>query len=293
MNDNELMDNLKNDVAFNPWLGKVDEYRNNFETGIRSFVLHKNKVDDYESKVNVIDGENDQLHLRLDIPPQPFIGMPTAGIWLLLKNPGFSEIDLYDYWGTMSQNNSVIRKIQSEREVQLLQDRRERLLSQYSFSQESGCEFYLLDDSFKTCSVSGKGGFGWYSRYLFPKGGLLSRYCASDRDEDKLAFCSRNIFVLDYHPYHSENYCEEYADILKDNYWDKLVEHALINNKLLVFWGSKILSKVKTQFEELYNNAVEAGRIYVLKGASAYFSSNCLFKVVGRGGVFLKPYLKV
>jgi hypothetical protein len=288
MSDNELMDKLKNDATFNPWIEKIDEYKNNFRTGIRSFVLDKNKVDDYENKVNEMDGENDRLHLRLDIPPQPFIGMPTAGIWLLLKNPGFSEIDLYDYWGTMSQNNSIIRQVQSERD---LQDRRNLFLSQYNFSQQSGREFYLLDDSFNTCSVSGKGGFGWYSRYLFPKGGLLSMYCASKAE--RLAFCSRNIFVLDYHPYHSENYCEEYADVLKEDYWDKLVEHALTNNKLLVFWGSKILGKVKAQFGELYNNSVEAGRIYVLKGASAYFSSNCLFQVVGRGGGFLKPYLKV
>lgn len=290
MNDNDLMDKLRNDGTFNPWLDKIDEFRSNLKNGVRKFILNQAKVDEYEKLVDKMDGDTDCYHLRLDIPPQPFIGMPTAGIWLLLKNPGFSEIDLYDYWGTMSQINGIDMQ---NPDLGLLQLRRELLLSQYGFSQREGHEFYLLSESFKTCSVSGKGGYGWYSRYLFPKGGLLSKHCTSEIAEDRLAFCSRNIFVLDYHPYHSENYCEANSDILKEEYWDKLVEHALTNNKLLVFWGSKILGKVKAQFEELYDKAVEAGRIYVLKGASAYFSSNCLFQVVGKGGKFLQPYLRV
>ena len=92
MTDGELIKKLREELEFNPWLGKADEFRSNFQNGVREFVLDQTKVDEYETMVGKMEGDADCYHLRLDIPPQPFIGTPTAGVWLLLKNPGFSEI---------------------------------------------------------------------------------------------------------------------------------------------------------------------------------------------------------
>ena len=287
MDDKELMNKLRHDEIFNPWLGKVEEFQCNLDFGIRQFILVADKIDNYNARIN--NGGREFL-LKTDIPPQPFIGTPEANIWLLLKNPGFSEIDLYDCWG---DNVPGCRAMRADRVSEALLQRQRLMISQYRFAQEKGKEFYLLDESFHTSAICGKGGYGWYSRYLFPKDGLLTKYCASESPGDRLMFCSRNIFVLDYHPYHSEKYCDDGADILKENYWDQLVAHGLVNNKLLVFWGSKILGKVKAQFKELYDQAVEQERVFVLKSASAYFSSNCLFQVVGKSGEFLRPYLRL
>ena len=292
MNDKDLMDKLRNDDTFNPWLNKIEEFRMNLQNGTHKFVLDQEKVDEYEHKIDTlkVDGEIESFKLRLELLPQPFIGSPEANIWLILKNPGFSEIDYYDHWGCITASSNLPAQQRDQESLNLRQD---LMLAQYEFKQDAGKEFYLLDEVFHTSAISGKGGYGWYSRYLFPHDGLFSNFCDSNSAEARLAFCSQNLFVLDYHPYHSESYCEEHSDILKNTYWDRLIKHALCNNKLLVFWGSKILGKVKKMFEELYDNAVSQGRVYVLKGASAYFSSNCLFQVVGKQGGFMHSYLRM
>ena len=292
MTDDELMERMREDAVFNPWLNKVDEFRANLQNGTRKFVLDQEKVDEYESRIGALKNEDEieNFRLRLELLPQPFIGSPEANVWLLLKNPGYSEIDYYDHLGSMTVlSNQPAQQCDKES----LKQRQDLMLAQYTFKQDSGKQFYLLNEVFHTSTISGKGGYGWYSRYLFPRDGLFCNFCSSNSAADRLRFCSQNLFVLDYHPYHSESYCEEFSDILKDEYWDRLIEHALSNKKLLVFWGSKVLGRVKKKFEELYDKAVSEGRVYVLKGASAYFSSNCLFQVVGKHGDFMRSYLQV
>jgi len=286
MTDKELIDKLRHDATFNPWLNKVDEFRQGLATGIRQFVLDCNKIDEYNVRIN---GGPAKFCLKLEIPPQPFIGTPEANIWLLLKNPGYSDIDLYDCWGDIVQDSIVLP---ADVAKNALQRRQELMISQFGFDQEKGKEFYLLDESFRTCIASGKGGYGWYSRYLFPEDGLLSKFC-ENTTADRLAFCSRNIFVLDYHPYHSKNFCEAHSDVLVHEYWKVLVEHGLKSKKIMVFWGSKILAKVRQRFPQEYASAVNERRVFVLKGARAYFSSESLYQVADSNGEFLKPYIQV
>ena len=94
--DHELVDILDS----NPWSEMATKIRNALETNSLSmgrFVLPMDEriISEFEA-----DHKGDETELRLNLPPQPFIGNPEAKIWIVQFNPGYSSIiDDYDYLG--------------------------------------------------------------------------------------------------------------------------------------------------------------------------------------------------
>ena len=100
------------------------------------------------------------------------------------------------------------------------------------------------------------------------------------------------MFVLDYFPYHSAKFYDEGANCLKQDYWERLVEHGLTHPKLMVFWGSKILNRVKVQFKEKYAEAAKSGRIAILRGQRAVLKEWNLVFACDPLGERVKAFLK-
>lgn len=297
MTDKELMQRLRTDAEFNPWLKVAAEWQ---KTDCDHFVLDEHAVEDYKKKLakDSKEKEKRKKKLHLDLLPQPFVGTPEAGIWLMLKNPGYSEWDEYDdHKGTVRKQNELREWESADEEQQMFQRRRELIFKQYKFALQGNERFYVLDDSFRTRrnGVGGcEGAYRWYERQIFPDDGLIQNMNPGMTPDQYAGWCSNNLFVLDYFPYHSEKFYNAGADLLKQDYWDALVEYGLDNEKLLVFWGSKILNRVKKnqRFKAKYEKAAAKGRIAILRGQKAVFCDWNFVFATDKCGTRVKVFVK-
>lgn len=295
MSDEDLMKSLQEDESFNPWLKASRKWRNS-SCGLYCLEGDANRIKCYHAAlsgdVKKEDRSEKELELHLDLLPQPFVGTPDAGIWLMLKNPGWSKWDEYDdHMGSTGKTEELREWKSGAEEKEMLQKRRVLTFKQYEFALQGEDRFYVLNDAFRTKRDGvGKceGVYRWYTKQLFPNNGLFcgidpNRYCS---------WCSENLFVLDYFPYHSAKFYDKGADCLKQDYWERLVEHGLTNHKLMVFWGSKILNRVKDQFEEGYAEAAKSGRIAILRGQRAVLKEWNLVFACDPHGHRIMEYLK-
>lgn len=299
MSDEDLMKRLREDVSFNPWLVASRKWRN---SSCGSYCL-EGDADRIKCYHTVLSGDakkdgrsKKELEFRLELLPQPFVGTPESGIWLMLKNPGYSKWDEYDDHGGSIENKGELREWTSgEEEKQMLLKRRELTFKQYEFVLQGTERFYVLNDAFRTKKDAvGKceGAYRWYQRQLFPDRGLIKMMSPDIEPSQYSDWCSRNLFVLDYLPYHSAKFYNSGVDCLKQKYWSALVKHGLINNKLLVFWGSKILNRVKKDYPNEFESAAKEGRIAILRGQKAVFSDWNFVFATDKCGTKIKEFVK-
>lgn len=280
-NDHELLVALREENGDNPWIGCRSAWN-----GIRDDYILPEDRDSFAAWNNSV---RDPRHkLRADILPQPFVGNPSAPVWVLMRNPGLAALDYYDLvsvdnydeyrhdldadsWGNISDQYLQHRES--------LADRRECVLRQFSFDRQREEEFYLLKDIFNTYTdVHGnvQGGYQWYKRYFLCHGGLLAHRMIADGIQSEILTVSRSVFVLDYCPYRSHSYPKE-TEVPPVNFrhhrlWAALVGYALQHGKFIVARGKDILQKVRAVSLEDYNGAVRERKVAKFIGKSAYLS---------------------
>ncbi len=294
MTDTELMQKLREDHDFNPWLDAAGGWLRDFEAGntIDNFILlgdeeavknHNEAAREWCEKSNekTKDGSSkfaEDFQLHRDLMPQPFIGNPHAPVWVLLTNPGYSEADVYDLKsvdegrGKLAAKSARVRilKVPDLTAEVALNIRRKLVCKQLKFESGDDAAFYILRREFKTIEGNGMtvwGGYNWYMKYF----ACAHSYVASIND--CLKDLSRNVFVVEYVPYHSKQYFESKQRFVHHNLWEKLITHGL-ESKIMIMRGSlykKITDIVKPN-DDLKNKLFKAEaerRIVVFKGQSA------------------------
>ena len=243
----------------NPWLNPTWHDKENF-------ILKDdfNKIKDYNSKHS-----DDEQRIQTNILPQPYIGNPSAPIWILQINPSYSDVDIYDMVNIGEEIKEKIQKAKPEikfnfingNESDLLDKRRNLIEKQFSFEEP---HFYILDECFKTISgdngTSPQGGYSWWLHRLV---GKKSAYlCDGDIKN------AENFFVLESFPYHSKK-SGSITKTLQDKvkhfvFWQKMIAYAIVNNKILIIMRKETRDKIESIFENLN----EDHKDYILKGGS-------------------------
>ena len=204
---------------------------------------------------------DEDCKLRLNLPPQPFIGHPTAKIWILQYNPGYSYgIDDFDYRGVLLPEFEHKRK----ETVSRLCDRIQLICDQYEFKRDVG--FYAMDDrffTFKSGARSGNGMYLWYNRTFFPEDGLFSHI------ENQKEFADNNLFVMEYLPYHSRQFSHEFFPFLPSfKFWQQLMQYAFTHEKIVLCHGLSDCRSLKScalQSVSGYQEAKTQGWIYTIQ----------------------------
>lgn len=310
--NSNLLELLKTDQQLNPWLAIGREWLTILDKqplgaeNIRVISEEKTRMAAYKGRLeryrsNLKDEKKKQkcnvYQIYEDVLPCPCVGSPVAPIWLMLKNPGMSDWDWYDLVSIKKGREKIkheqIKDIRTyggrAYENNALRKRQQLLVRQLMFDFEQGSKFYVFEDVFKTFkgkSKSACGSYDWYKKNLFPSGHFFG--CEKG---DAKSFASNYLFVLDYHPYHSKSFFEQGMDEIRTPYWDKLVEYAFAKEKLMIFWGSKVLEKIRSKYKNEYLDAVEKRRIVILRGPSASCSVKMADFPVGNSH-FVKEYLK-
>ena len=211
-----------------------------------------------------------EFGLRLNLPPQPFIGNPNAPVWILQYNPGYSElIDDYNYLG--------INKFPQHLQYKIIGDkafgkRLALMCDQYGF--KSKAPFYALDPAFNTITngfhYNGhvpRGMYLWYQSHLFPNQESIFKL----GDSDEKQFADQNLFVLERFPYHSLSFREGfgYNALPSFNYWKQLVSFAFQKEKVILVYGNR--RGIVKELEKLngYEEAKASGRIIAVRSTGS------------------------
>ena len=260
-----------------PW--KKPDYQDDV-----TYILQK----DYEDVSNYI-GEKEQ-DIRKEVPPQPYIGDPSAPIWILPINPSYSAVDVLDLVGkgpgVKAINNdvdclcyNVTTSLKGEENRYF--NNRKKLLdvqNRFAFSELEGNQdfscpmFYVLDQNFNTIqSRQDKKHFGsyeWWSEYL-----LKRNICKGDLSK---------FFVLESFPYHSKSFdgntikpwIHSKSHFL---FWVKMVAYALANKRILLCRGMEIAKRVHDIAEKIGRNNADTNQIFVCKSESFSISTGNFF----------------
>ena len=218
MTDTELMQELRTNSELNPWLDVAEEWLHDVNAGKsrdcfihpndEKAVKHHNEAARKWCEKRKKDGDPkvlpEDFYLHSDLMPQPFIGNPQAPIWLLLENPGYSVADVYDLKSIKEGRKLLPEKTfrsLGQPEEELLKVRQLLVCNQLMFQFDNDKAFYELRPEFNTIEPQKKGktlgGYNWYMKYLCCKSG----YFGGCKDLPKTL--SRNLFLLEYIPYHS------------------------------------------------------------------------------------------
>ena len=220
--------------------------------------------------------EKANLQFHFELIPDVFHGDPTAPVWILLLNPGFSAIDLYDHLGLcpfcekrlITAHDSMGKhacapaclKLGLSNAVNALQFRQKTMLKQLKLAMNEATGGYdWFDSRFRTiepedCEKVGKGGYWWWKEFLFgvdrSRATYLFRECNIRADAKEIG---QKFFAIDAFPYHSKNFNsgifrqQEYRESQYFKFWKKLVEWALCS-------GRKLIVRYKSVLEVLEKN---------------------------------------
>lgn len=218
--------------------------------------------------------------LVLDVPPQPFVGSPKANIWFLMNNPGhegeWGHCDLLQGKRALSDAEKVFATDASDSAL----ERRQWLYSrQLRLDGDPGHEFMLLDPSFDTAHskrTNAKNIYTWYVAQFLPKEGVFQGYVNSESAEEVVAFFSKNLFVLDYFPYHSRTYDPKFPKVEHTKFWRLAIKEALKDErKMFILRGSKIRDVINEDKEmsELFRDAISQKRVLFVSGQRVWLTA--------------------
>jgi len=279
----------------NPWAKVVDEWLQGMKNHNRQydFVLPEDKVvlDAYKPT------DASRHALIRNIPPEPFVGKPEAKIWFVLKNPGGGEWNECDFLCGRTGLSQANIQFSTDAADSMLSHRQEMYARQLKLEGDSGKEFYLLDPSFCTAKRGGRMPrciYWWYRTRFLCNEGIFSSYVDIEDEDAILSFLSKNVFVLDYFPYHSNWFDDVELKVSHSDFWHVAMLEALKDSeKMFVFWGSKIVRHIKADNElsPLYAKAVSDRRVLIMKGQQAYFSESSTF-LPFEGDELMKSFVK-
>lgn len=283
------IDESSHDVAAERLLWKNPEQNPFFSFTVNdkneSFVLNEKdsvKILSFNNKCN------DDHKIHLEAPPQPYIGDPLASIWLLLMNPSYSAVDIYDFVSErkgrdeINEDTDCINAGVTVREnASSLNDRRALLDAQYSFSGKRGTiehDFYVLSDKFKTIAPRDDkkkhfGSYEWWSDYLYEKDICSPEYKTKGGNTSNL----KNFFVLESFPYHSRKFGDIQPWFHSESYflfWVKMVAYALCHDRILLCRGEEIAKRVHDIAEKIGRNNADANRIFICTSSGSFSVSN-------------------
>lgn len=252
-----LNDGFWNDPDNNPWLDKksLQNTKSLFLENDRQF------IEQYQP------GE-DKYKLHGEAYPQPYIGFPTAPIWLLMKNPGYSPVDEAEITGIIPED--LRKRFNFQENPQ--QERCRLLRDQLSFKQES--PFYPLEEDFHIWhynGVSPQGSYRWWQQKLLGTSPNAAPVCKEARE--RLQY----FFDLEFFPYHSRSFDPKIAlrkglarQIAHHSFWKAMVKYALEKNKILILRGFMLREVKQVAGEELFREKM--GNIFRLASGNASIS---------------------
>lgn len=264
-------------LEMNPWKGVADKW---FSTPnpCSKFVLPGDERALSQTSVRY----------NLELPPQPFVGHPSAPIWIMLKNPGLGDWDRCDLLEGLKGLSLKNRKFATAAADKCLAQRQKLYCDQLNFNCKRDASFIFLNAAFDTAKRGNRNPRNanlWFRRYLLSRRGLLDGLVDRENAQSSYRFMSKNVFVLDYVPYHSKNYADPKVELTHHRFWKELVRYALCDGrKLLVFWGHQVLEKLQHD-QELANcleGAVSRCRVAVIKSRQVYFSPRTTYLLANK-----------
>ena len=269
MNDNfqkKLEDLIKRENPFNgAVLAEWRKQLNDFNAGaavcpLPNFRMNADEewVAEYQKKY-----ETKGLGLHFELLPDPFRGDPRAPVWILLLNPGYSEVDRYDHLGlcplcckrlvradgkaTFHENGCAARFFGSglPDASAALKSRQNMLIEDLKLDLSKVRKFMWFESVFhtvpeKNADVAGKGGCLWWKDFLFGRTSS-NRYLLPSCDiTEPTPMIGSKIFALELFPYHSKKFDATFLDgktYRNSNYfkfWCLLVIWALKSGRKLI-----------------------------------------------------------
>lgn len=243
----------------NKWKGDLQSFlAGQIRFSQLNFALDSDRdlIKEYQNK----NKANDEKRLHQELLPQPFQGNPNAPIWVLLLNPGYSDMDRYDHLGLCPSCNKNLAALKnnSQHDVfdygrnkgRALQKRQNALLRQLRFENE--CSFSLLDNAFNTlkhmCEWDLRGGYRWWQKVLFGDKGSSEFLLYEFQRERKLEeVIGKKIFALEYFPYHLSNFNHSPKKIGEEYrlFWKELVEWGVRAKRKFIVRGKYMDNDLK------------------------------------------------
>ena len=252
---------LKKILTQNPWAKMAQEW---LQKDAKSYVLPEDKK---VLEVLKAKAKGATVNVHLELPPQPFIGHPSAPLWILHLCPAYSEVDIYDMVSIAKpQKGKIVPENCTEA---AFAERRASLFRQLDFSEPH--PFYVLKEAFRTVEQDNRvhlnGTYGWWHNYLLDG-------TDSFLTEQDLGKC----FVLEAFPYHVEKDDDKNwrnpteAEIRKTRhhaFWKALMRYALTYGKTIVARRG-VASLIAKCFSEAEANELcvfsSSQSIYLTKG---------------------------
>lgn len=210
----------------NAWRKQLDD----FNAGAAVCPLPNFRIDDDEEWIDEYQRKYEKKGrgLHFELLPDPFRGDPRALVWILLLNPGYSEVDRYDHLGlcplcgkrlvrvdgkaTSHENGCATRFFGSGlSDVSAsLKSRQDMLIEELKLDLSKPRKFLWFEPDFHTvpeenATVAGKGGSLWWKEFLFGDGdsdGYLFPNCDIKPDSG----IGSRLFALEAFPYHSNKF---------------------------------------------------------------------------------------
>ena len=262
LSSDDMDADLKAILSCNPWIEMAQKVRS--ALGSNSLAQGRFVLDQDDALIQIEESliNDDNYKLRLNLPPQPFIGHPKAKIWIVQYNPGYSEgIDDFDYLGAAPPCLTGYMRYNPSQ----LEERLGLICEQYEFKASTG--FYVLDqkfDNFIRGTRTGQGAYLWYKSTYFPRQGVFSRI--GDLECSQKRFADNNLFTIEYFPYHSKQFRHEFFPFLPSfKFWRQLMHYAFTHEKIVLCNGLNDMQALKAcvlQSVPGYQEAVSHGWLH-------------------------------
>ena len=169
--------------------------------------------------------------------PQPFIGSPSAPVWLLNENPSPFESDDVAMLSAKPAEGAGWQYADEES----LRIRQKLMCDQLRLKVDGGT-FFPLEKVFDV--TGGKGSmYGWWHEHVL--GGGTSKKCFPFREifsyNAAAGLIAEGLFVLEAFPYRTKNWNKKYLNASREYhaFWWMLMEYAFENGKMLLIRANR------------------------------------------------------
>jgi len=262
----ELEDLIKsgnpfNDAVLSDWRKQLDD----FNASAAVCPLPNFKMDADEKWIAAYQNKfgKKEKGLHFELLPDPFRGDPRAPVWILLLNPGYSEVDRYDHLGlcpfcgerlvradgkaTSHENGCAARFFGSRLPdaSAALRYRQNMLIEELKLDLSTPRKFLWFEPVFHTVTeenvtVAGKGGSLWWKNFLFGKAASNSYLLPNCNITEPTPTIGNRIFALEVFPYHSMKFDPSFLDneLYRESkyfeFWCSLVRWAVDTGRKII-----------------------------------------------------------
>ena len=199
--------------------------------------------------------------------PQPFIGSPSAPVWLLNENPSPFESDDVAMLSAKPAEGAGWQYADEES----LRIRQQLMCDQLRLKADAGT-FFPLEKVFDV--TGGKGSmYGWWHEHVL--GGRTSKKCFPFREifsyNAAAGLIAKGLFVLEAFPYRTKNWNKKYLNASREYhaFWWMLMDYAVNNGKMLLIRANRN----SQLWREIEDKAADLC-VYGIGPSSAHLSNN-------------------